>query len=85
MAITPHYIGVPTLHRYLNEYAGVKIGLNKVYSEVQQGNIRAAFIAGKWQVKYSELEDYPERMLQEAAGKPTVFKDLLGKKADLNG
>jgi hypothetical protein len=85
MAITPKYVSIPTFHRYLNEILGMKIGLNKIYSEVNNGNIRSAFIAGKHQIIYSELEDYGERKLLEAKGIPTAHAGTLGKKVTLNG
>lgn len=84
MAINPKYVSIPVFHRYLNEVVGLKIGFNKIYSEVNNGNIRSAFIAGKHQIVYTELEDYAERKLTESKGIPTSHAGLLGEKV-LNG
>jgi hypothetical protein len=86
MALTPKYVSIPVFHRYMNEVVGIKIGLNKLYSELQKGEIRSAFIAGKYQIVTGELEDYPQRKLTESLGKPTVHTGMLGNKVStLNG
>jgi hypothetical protein len=82
------YVSPETFHRFMNQIAGVKIGMNRVYQQLAEGKIRSLKTGIKgYQIPISELEgDYEDRLLLESKDLPTAHKGLLGNKVTtLNG
>jgi excisionase family DNA binding protein len=75
---TSGYLRPETFHKCLNEISGLKIGKAKVYEQIHNGKIYALKIGNTYQIPSDELVDYPDRLLAEQKGLPTVHQRLLG-------
>ncbi len=65
---------------------GMTISKQKIYEYLDTGMLRGYRVGSHWRVPVEELNDLEERLLSEAAGKPTVHTGMLGNKVTtLNG
>jgi excisionase family DNA binding protein len=70
----------PTVFRHaLSELSGLSISLPKIYTMLENKQIRALRIGSHWRIDANEIDRLPERLIQEENGIPTDPRRLLGK------
>jgi excisionase family DNA binding protein len=58
--------------------SGLSISLPKIYTMLENKQIRALRIGSHWRIDANEIDRLPERLIQEENGIPTDPRRLLG-------
>jgi excisionase family DNA binding protein len=72
------YLSPIVFRRALSELSGLSISLPKIYTMLENRQIRALKVGTHWRVDANEIDNLPERLLQEQRGLPTDAQQLLG-------
>ncbi len=72
------YLSPITFRRALSELSGLSISLPKIYTMLENRQIRALKVGTHWRVDANEIDNLPERLMQEQRGLPTDPQQLLG-------
>jgi excisionase family DNA binding protein len=72
------YLSPITFRRALSELSGLSISLPKIYTMLENRQIRALKVGTHWRIDANEIDNLPDRLLQEQRGLPTDPQQLLG-------
>ncbi len=72
------YLSPIVFRRALSELSGLSISLPKIYTMLENRQIRALKVGTHWRIDPNEIDNLPERLLQEQKGLPTDAQQLLG-------
>jgi excisionase family DNA binding protein len=72
------YLSPITFRRALSELSGLSISLPKIYTMLENRQIRALKVGTHWRVDANEIDNLPERLMQEQQGLPIDPQNLLG-------
>jgi excisionase family DNA binding protein len=72
------YLSPIVFRRALSELSGLSISLPKIYTMLENRQIRALKVGTHWRVDANEIDNLPQRLLQEQRGLPTDPQQLLG-------
>jgi excisionase family DNA binding protein len=72
------YLSPIVFRRALSELSGLSISLPKIYTMLEARQIRALKVGTHWRIDPNEIDNLPERLLQEQKGLPTDAQQLLG-------
>ncbi len=72
------YLSPIVFRRALSELSGLSISLPKIYTMLEARQIRALKIGTHWRIDANEIDNLPDRLLQEQKGLPTDPQQLLG-------
>ncbi len=72
------YLSPIVFRRALSELSGLSISLPKIYTMLENRQIRALKVGTHWRIDANEIDNLPERLLQEQRGLPTDPQQLLG-------
>jgi excisionase family DNA binding protein len=72
------YLSPTVFQRALSELSGLSISLPKIYTMLENKKIRALKIGTHWRVDANEIDNLPERLIEEQKGLPTDPQQLLG-------
>jgi excisionase family DNA binding protein len=72
------YLSPITFRRALSELSGLSISLPKIYTMLENRQIRALKVGTHWRIDANEIDNLPDRLLQEQRGLPTDPQNLLG-------
>lgn len=78
------YLTVNGFHAALKELSGLTLSNPKIYGALKDGTLRGFQVGTHWRIPVEEIDDYPERLLQESRGIAPVHKGLLGTPKTLN-
>jgi excisionase family DNA binding protein len=72
------YLSPIVFRRALSELSGLSISLPKIYTMLENRQIRALKIGTHWRIDPNEIDNLPERLIEEQKGLPTDPQQLLG-------
>ncbi len=72
------YLSPIVFRRALSELSGLSISLPKIYTMLEARQIRALKVGTHWRIDANEIDNLPQRLLQEQRGLPTDPQQLLG-------
>jgi excisionase family DNA binding protein len=72
------YISPTVFRRALSELSGLTISLPKIYTMLEARQIRALKVGTHWRIDPNEIDNLPERLLEEQKGLPTDPQQILG-------
>jgi excisionase family DNA binding protein len=72
------YLSPETFRHALSELSGLSISRKQVYTMLQDRKIRALRVGTHWRIDPNEIDNLPERLIEEEKGLPTDPQNLLG-------
>jgi excisionase family DNA binding protein len=72
------YLSPEVFKHALSELSGLSISRAKIYTMLENKQIRGLRIGSHWRIDANEIDRLPERLIQEENGLPTDPQNLLG-------